>query len=545
MTREYGGGDPDQLVRAVGGVERGVSLHLGHVAQAELARISDPLGVRHAIEAVVGQGAADSPAQLAVALLKEHRSRVVGLNSAATKPLARARADRDALAHAVTEAELQRVAVDELAAERDSAHAAAAAAARRVHALEHAAARPGSRAPPADRVRRRAGPAARAAAEVAEREAAYAGFAPSDEIGPLRHRLRDLEAERDRRSGERVLDTQRLGDVERERTALAARAGALAPNRGATARAPEVEALASAAARGNDGRKRLLGLGALAGVAAALAFALGQPILAVVAAIAGVVLVTLAARSRRPAATELERVLPLEPGKEGGRQCIEIDEHRGGPLVVELPPGRYDVEVSYAGLRADLAALDQIEHERAQVSERVRSELLRAGFDDLDLEDGLHRYDTAASGHALLVDAAATRRQKTAELERLLGEESLDEARRQLREIETTLNGHAALAEGATSRRSTPSGLPPRPSAIVPPSAPPRSRPGSPSGSRPPPGLRSSASSSRRRPSASPTSSTATPCSGSPRPSSRPPPTRRIATSRRSWERRSPSRSAG
>ena len=135
MTREYGGGDPDQLVRAVWGVERGVYLHLGHVAQAELARISDPSGVRHAIEAVVGQGAADSPAQLAVALLKEHRSHVVGLNSAATKPLARARAERDALAGAVAEAELQRDAVDELAAERDSAHAAAAAAARRVHAL--------------------------------------------------------------------------------------------------------------------------------------------------------------------------------------------------------------------------------------------------------------------------------------------------------------------------------------------------------------------------------------------------------------------------
>ena len=60
------------------GVERGVYLHLGHVAQAELARISDPAGVRHAIEAVVGQGAADSPAQAAVAALKEQRARLVG-----------------------------------------------------------------------------------------------------------------------------------------------------------------------------------------------------------------------------------------------------------------------------------------------------------------------------------------------------------------------------------------------------------------------------------------------------------------------------------
>ncbi|MGH3141110.1 MAG: ATP-binding protein [Gaiellales bacterium] len=448
MTREYGGGDPDQLVRAVWGVERGVYLHLGHVAQAELSRISDPSGVRHAIEAVVGQGAADSPAQLAVALLKEHRARVVGLNSAATKPLARARAERDALAGAVAEAELQRGAVDELAAERDSAHAAAAAAARRVHALEHAAAHVQAR-----ELRRRIecadelDRAARAAAEVAEREAAYTEFAPSDEIGPLRHRLRDLEVERDRRSGERVLDTQRLGEVERERTALAARAGVLCPNRGATARAPQVEALAAAAARGDDGHKRLLGLGALAGIAAALAFALGQPILAAVAAVAGVVLVIVAARSRRPAASELERALPgggaldarLAAFREACAAESELDR-------VERELDR--VEVSYAGLRADLAALDQIEHERAQVSERVRSELRQAGFDDLDLEDGLRRYDTAASGHALLVDAAATRHQKTAELERLMGHESLDEARRRLREIETTLNGHAALAEG-------------------------------------------------------------------------------------------------
>ena len=140
VTRDYGGGDPDELVRAIWGVERGVYLHLGHVAQAELARISDPAGVRHAIEAVVGQGAADSPAQAAVAALKEQRARLVGLNSAATKPLARARAERDRLADAVAEAAAERAAVDELAAGRDSARAAVEAANRRVHALDHAAA---------------------------------------------------------------------------------------------------------------------------------------------------------------------------------------------------------------------------------------------------------------------------------------------------------------------------------------------------------------------------------------------------------------------
>ena len=448
VTRDYGGGDSDELVRALWGVERGVYLHLGHVAQAELARISDPAGVRHAIEAVVGQGAADSPAQAAVAALKEQRARLVGLNSAATKPLARARAERDRLADAVADAAAERGAIDELASERDSARAAVEAADRRVHALDHAAAHVRAR-----ELRRRiewadeAERAAVAAAAVVEREAAHAEFVPSAEVGTLRHRLRDLEAERDRRSGERVLDTQRLTEVERERAALAARVEALAPHRGASARAAEIEALALAAARGGDGRRRLLGLVALAGTLAVAAAAVGQPALAALAVIAGGASVALAARGRPQAASELDRALPgsgpvqarLAAHREACAADRELDR-------VERELGR--VEVSYAGLRADLAALDQIEHERAQVSERVRSELIRAGFEDADVEDSLRRYDAAVAGHAQLVEAAATQRQKRAELERLFGDESLDEARLRLGEIESSLNGHAALADG-------------------------------------------------------------------------------------------------
>ena len=230
------------------GASSAVYLHLGHVAQAELARISDPAGVRHAIEAVVGQGAADSPAQAAVAALKHQRACLVGLNSAATKPLARARAERDRLADAVADAAAEREAVDELASERDSARASAEAADRRVRALEHAGAHVRAR-----ELRRRiewadeADHAARAAAVVVAREAEHAEFAPSADVGTLRHRLRDLEAERDRRSGERMLDTQRLTEVEREQAALAARADALAAHRGASARAAEIDALALAA----------------------------------------------------------------------------------------------------------------------------------------------------------------------------------------------------------------------------------------------------------------------------------------------------------
>ena len=448
VTRDYGGGDPDELVRAIWGVERGVYLHLGHVAQAELARISDPAGVRHAIEAVVGQGAADSPAQAAVAALKEQRARLVGLNSAATKPLARARAERDRLADAVAEAAAERAAVDELAAGRDSARAAVEAANRRVHALDHAAAHVRAR-----ELRRRiewadeAERAAVAAAAVVEREAEHADFVPSTEVGALRHRLRDLEAERDRRSGERMLDTQRLTEVEQERAVLAARAEALAPNRGASARAAEIDALALAAARGGDGRRRLLGLIALAGTLAVAAAALGQPALAALAVIAGAVSVALAARARPQSASELDRALPgggpvqarLAAYREACAADRELDR-------VERELGR--VEVSYAGLRADLAALDHIEHERAQVSGRMRSELVRAGFDDADVEDSLRRYDVAAAGHTRLVEAAAAQRQKQAELERSLGDEPLEDARRRLGEIESSLNGHAALADG-------------------------------------------------------------------------------------------------
>jgi DNA repair exonuclease SbcCD ATPase subunit len=448
VTREYGGGDPDELVRALWGVERGVYLHLGHVAQAELARISDPAGVRHAIEAVVGQGAADSPAQAAVAALKEQRARLVGLNSAATKPLARARAERDRLAGAVADAAAERGAVDELASERDTARAAAEAADRRVGALEHAAAHVRAR-----ELRRRiewadeAERAALAATAVVEREAEHADFVPSSEVGALRHRLRDLEAERDRRSGERVLDTQRLTEVEREQAALAARADALAPHRGASARAAEIDALALAAERGGDGRRRLLGLIALGGAVAVAAVAVGQPALAAVAVIAGIASLALALRRTSPRASELDRALPgtgpVEERLAAHRAACAADRELDR---IERELGR--VQVSYAGLRADLAALDQIERERAQVSDRVRSELMRAGFDDSDLEDGLRRYDAAASGHAQLVEAAATQRQKRAELERLLGDESLAEARRRLGEIESGLNGHAALADG-------------------------------------------------------------------------------------------------
>ena len=448
VTREFGGGDADELVRAVWGVDRGVYLRLGHVEQAELARIIDPSGVRHAIEAVVGQGASDSPAQLAVAALKEQRSRLVGLNAAPTKPLARARAEHDRLVQAAAEADAGRAAVDDLAAERDSARASAETAARRVHALDDAAAHVRAR-----ELRRRiewADEAHRAVEEakaVIEREAEHAGFAPSSEIGALRHRLVDLEAERDRRSGERMLDTQRLAAVERDRAALAGRVEALSIHRGAGARAAEIDALALAATRSGSGRAWLLAAGAAALVAAAAVAATGRAAAAALMAVAGVAALGLAARRRPPGTAELDEALPGD-GPVSARLAAFREACEGERELDQAERELSRVEVSSAGLRADLAALDLIERERQQVSERIRAELVLAGCDDHDLDEALRRYDAAAAGHARLVQAAAGRREKAAELERVLGDEPLTEARRRLAEIEAGLGAHAALAKG-------------------------------------------------------------------------------------------------
>jgi uncharacterized protein YhaN len=448
LTREFGGGDPDALVRAVWGVERSVYLRLGHVEQAELVHIDDPSGVRHAIEAVVGQGAADSPAQMAVAALKDRRSRLVGLNSAATKPLARARAEHERLAEAVAEAAAGRAGVDDLAAERDSARAAAEAAERRVRALDDAAAHVRAR-----ELRTRiewageAHQAVEAATAILDRDAEHAGFAASTEIGTLRHRLSDLEAERDRRSGERMLDTQRLAEIEREQAALAGRVAVLSPHRGAGARAAEIDELLLAA-RSGAGRGRILAAaGAAVVVAASATAAAGQLPAAVLIAVAGLVALGLAFRRRPPAAADLDHALPGE-GPVETRLTAFREACAGERELDRVERELSRVEVSYAGLRADLAALDQIERERLQVSERIRAELTRSGFADADLDEALRRYEAAAAGHARLLEAAAARREKAAELERLLGDEPLDEARRRLAEAEAGLRGNAALAQG-------------------------------------------------------------------------------------------------
>jgi len=221
----------------------------------------------------------------------------------------------------------------------------------------------------------------------------------------------------------------------------------LSPHRGAGARAADIDALALAAGHSGSDRGRLLAAGADALVAATGALVLGRTAVAALVALAGVVVLALAVRRRPPAAADLDAILPGD----GPVQARLAAFREACAAERELDRAERElnrVEVSYAGLRADLAALDQIERERLQVSERIRAELSRSGCGDADLEEGLRRHDAAAAGHARLVQAASTRREKTAELERVLGDEPLDEARRRLAEIENGLADHAALAKG-------------------------------------------------------------------------------------------------
>jgi DNA repair exonuclease SbcCD ATPase subunit len=222
---------------------------------------------------------------------------------------------------------------------------------------------------------------------------------------------------------------------------------ALAPHRGSGARAAEIDALAFAAAREGAGRGRLFA-GAAAAVAAAIVAVLaGQPVAGAVALLAALAVLGIAAGQRSPASADLDRALPgdgaVQPRLEAFHAACAAERELDH---MERELGR--IEVGLAGLRADLAELDQIERERVQVAERLLEELERAGFGHCGLDDGLRRYDAAAAGHASHIEAAAVRDRKTTELERVLGDEPLVETRRLLDELEAGLDGHAALAEG-------------------------------------------------------------------------------------------------
>jgi uncharacterized protein YhaN len=78
----------------------------------------------------------------------------------------------------------------------------------------------------------------------------------------------------------------------------------------------------------------------------------------------------------------------------------------------------------------------------------VATALRGCGIDPVDLNEGLKVYDgREAAAHAHR-EATLTRTRASDELRRLLGSDSLEDARARLEQLEQSLNGHAALATG-------------------------------------------------------------------------------------------------
>jgi uncharacterized protein YhaN len=449
LTAEHGAGaDPRILARTLYGVDRDVYLRLGCVDQAELDRIGEPGSVRHAVESALTQADADASAGAAVEALKGHRSRLVGLNRAATKPLPAAEAEAAGLRAEVERAAAERAEVERAAAGRDAARAEAEAAEARVHTLESV--RDHLRA---DELRLRLDTAEGLAATVAlaterlEADGDGAGFAPVEQMAAMRDRMHDLAAELGERTPVAAADTLAAETLERRCGELEATIAALEPHRGAADRAAAVEA-AAVSARAASLPRGALATFAAGLVAAAAGAVAGLPVMigigvAAVAAAAG-----WAFAARRTGATrELDRLLPgsgtCGERLEAFRASVERDR---ALAVAERDLG--DVRLELAELRTRLAGTAQLEAELRGLHERVATSLRGCGIDPTDLAEGLRVYDGREESAQAHREATLTRTRASEELRRLLGSDSLDEARARLDQLEGRLNGHAALAVG-------------------------------------------------------------------------------------------------
>jgi len=449
LTADHGAGtDPRTLARTLYGVDRDIYLRLGCVHQAELDRIGGAGSVRHAVESALTQARADAPAATAVAALRSHRSRLVGMNRARTNPLPAAEAEAEALRGELQSAARERAEVERAAAGRDAARAEADAAEERVHVLESV--RDHLRA---EELRRRLDAAEGLAATVAvaterlEIGTDAAGFAPVEQMAAMRDRMHDLAAELGERMPVAAADTEQAAMLETRCGELEGTIVTLEPDRGAADRAAAVEAAAAAASTAMlpHGAVAAVAVGivaALAGVVAGMTPLIGFGA-AVVAAGAGW---ALAAR-RGGAVRELDRLLP------GGGPCAErlaafrasVERDRA-LAVAERELG--DVRIELAELRTRLAGTAQLETELRGLHERVATALRGCGIDPVDLDEGLKAYDgREAAAHAHR-EATLTRTRASEELRRLLGSDSLDDARARLEQLEENLNGHAALATG-------------------------------------------------------------------------------------------------
>jgi uncharacterized protein YhaN len=448
LSGSHGAGtDPRALAQALYGVDREVYLRVGCVEQAELDRIGEPGSVRHAVEVALTRSQPDTSARAAIDALRAHRSQLVGLNRARGNPLPGAESERDEVRVRLDAAERARADLEGAAAERDAARETAAQAAEQVHRLESA-----RRHLLADELRRRLEAAEQVAAAQADAARTLAAnpdggeFTPVDGMPALRGRMEDLAAELAGRAQAASADAGLAARLDERAAELERRIGELSPHRGAAERAAAVEAAAVEASRSR--RPVAAMLVAAAGVAvAAVGAVTGAAALigaGALAAVAGAVAALAAGRGRT---SDLDRLLP-GPGPRGARLAgfrTSVERDRELAAAERELAG---IRVEAAEARGRLAGVAQIEAELAGVRERIGAALHGCAIDAADLDDGLRRYDRFEAAAHSRREATQTRTRTAGELRRLLGDDSLEQARERLERLEQNLNGHGHLAAG-------------------------------------------------------------------------------------------------
>jgi DNA repair exonuclease SbcCD ATPase subunit len=449
LTADHGAGtDPRLLARTLYGVERDVYLRLGCVDQSELDRIGDAGSVRHAVESALTQARADASAATAVEALRSHRSRLVGMNRARTNALPTAESEAESLRTELQAATAERAEVERAAAGRDAARGEADGAAERVHVLESV--RDHLRA---DELRRRLDAAEGLAATVAlatdrlEAETDGAGFAAVDQMAAMRDRMHDLSAELGERTPVAAADAEQAAALGTRCRDLEAAIAPLEPDRGAADRAAAVEAAAATASAGSTPRGAVAAIavgivGAVAGLVAGLPLLIGIGAVAIAAGAGWAI-----AARRSGAVRELDRLLPGD-GTCGERLAAFRASVERDRTLASAERELGGVKIELAELRTRLAGTAQLETELRGLHERVATALRGCGIDPTDLGEGLRLYDGREAAAQVHTEATVTRTRASEELRRLLGSDSLEDARARLEQLEESLNGHAPLAAG-------------------------------------------------------------------------------------------------
>jgi uncharacterized protein YhaN len=144
---------------------------------------------------------------------------------------------------------------------------------------------------------------------------------------------------------------------------------------------------------------------------------------------------------------ELEHLLP-GPGSVADRLAafrtsVERD-HALARTERELAATRLQA----ADVRARMAGTLQLEAELNGLRDRVATALRACDIDPSDLDEGLRSYDRFEAAAATRTEATRTRTRAAEELQRLLGDDSIEAARARLDSLQGRLNGHAELAAG-------------------------------------------------------------------------------------------------